>query len=272
LVGAIAATTLERWHRQRERISREVGECSKLLFIVGRMLWMLEDLDDSFIGGQRKKLNREPTWEEVGALPGAPTECPAIIIGEYTFLLEDGDPSSMTPEMLSRAYTAEATVKVILARLSERSMHWHQYRQELESNRFTRGADAMRGMGTSGAIAARIKELTHWLDEDIPASIASIKRLLPELLAVLAKRYPGHSPAPNRSNTVHTALAFAERRPAVANPLRGRRESLLMPSCRRSEFGVHRGNAALAQCRRGLSTHDAARAVVERGWAIAWAV
>jgi hypothetical protein len=46
-------------------------------------------------------------------------------------------------------------------------------------------------MGTSGAIAARIKELTHWLDEDIPASIASIKRLLPELLAVLAKRYPG---------------------------------------------------------------------------------
>jgi hypothetical protein len=190
LVGAIAATALERRYRKQERISREVGECSKLLFILGRMLWMLEDLDDSFIGGQRKKLGREPTWEEIGALPGAPMECPAIIIGEYTFLLEDVDPSSLAPEMLSRAYTVEARIKVILARLSERSMLFHEYNNAQASNMFIRGTEAMRGMSTSGAIAARIKELTEWLGYDIPASIESIKTLLAQLIAVLGNRYP----------------------------------------------------------------------------------
>ena len=114
----------------------------------------------------------------------------AIIIGEYTFLLEDGDPSSMAAEMLSRAYTSEARVKVILARLSERSMLWHEYDEARAGNMFVRGVDGMRGIATSGAIAARIKELTVWLGEEISASIASIKKLLPELLAVLAKRYP----------------------------------------------------------------------------------
>lgn len=190
IAGAFAATTLTRLYRKRERISREVGECSKLLFILGRMLWMLEDIDDSFIGGQRKKLGREPKWEEIGALPGAPTECPAIIIGEYTFLLER-DSSGMAPEMLSRAYTAEARIKVILARLSERSMLWHEYHDVQAGNMFTRGSAAARGMATSGAIAARIEELTTWLRDDIPASIESLKKLLPELLAVLAKRYRG---------------------------------------------------------------------------------
>ena len=187
LVGAIAVTSLERKHRKRERIDREVGECNKLLFILGQMLKAVDSINDSLFEAPRKKLNREPAWNELGALEGAPAEGPEFIIGEYAFLLIDDDPSSLAPTMLDRTYAAESSFKSIIARLNQRSQLWYEY---YALPTFGRGEDAMSNMTVAGALAARIKEQTAWLAEDIPKSISSIKKLLPELRDMLTKRYP----------------------------------------------------------------------------------
>jgi hypothetical protein len=190
LIGAIVATSLERCYRTRERTTGEVGECNKLLFILGRMLWALEDINDSLFVNQRKRLGREPAWNEIGAMEGAPAEGPEFIIGEYAFLLEDDDPSSLAPQMLARAYTAEANFGAILSRLNQRSQLWHEYNETRAVGAFGTGEAAMPGIAASGVLSARVKELTIWLAEDIPESIESFRKLLPELRAMLTKRYP----------------------------------------------------------------------------------
>ncbi len=188
LVGAIAVTSLERMYRNRERMDREVGECNKLLFILGQMLKAVDGINESLFEAQRKKLGHEPAWNELGALEGAPSEGPEFIIGEYAFLLEDDDPTSQAPKMLDRTYAAESTFKSIIARVHQRSQLWHEY--SAMPPLFGRGVEAIPGMAAAGALAARIKEQTAWLAEEIPESIESIKTLLPELRDMLTKRYP----------------------------------------------------------------------------------
>jgi hypothetical protein len=188
LVGAIAVTSLERLYRNRERIDREVGECNKLLFILGQMLKALDSINESFFEAQRKKLAREPKWDELGALEGAPSEGPEFIIGEYAFLLEDDDPSSLAPKMLDRAYATESTFKSIIARVNQRSQLWYEY--SAMSHSFGRGEDRLASMSVAGTLGMRIKEQTAWLAEEIPESIDALKKLLPELQDMLTKRYP----------------------------------------------------------------------------------
>jgi hypothetical protein len=188
VVGAVTVTSLERLYRTRERLDREVGECNKLLFIVGQMLWALADINGWLFEGPRKKLGREPAWSEVGALEGTPDEGPEFIIGEYTFLLEDDDPESLAPQMLTRVYTAEANFKAILARLHQRNQLWHEYKAMPPI--FGRGSEAIPGMAAAGALNVRLKEQTVWLAEDLPESIKSFEKLLPELRNMLTKRYP----------------------------------------------------------------------------------
>jgi hypothetical protein len=189
LVGAVAATLLERRYRVRERISKEVGECNKLIFILGQMLSTLEDINESLFVDRRKELGRDPEWDDIGALVGAPTQGPAFIIGEYTFLLEDDDPNSMAPAMLGRVYTAESNFKEILARLDERSLLWNQFLQ-YRGPTFARGEEFLARMNEAAPIIARLKELTRWLAEDLPEAIALLKALVPNLREVLQVRYP----------------------------------------------------------------------------------
>ena len=85
------------------------------------MLWALADINDDLFERTREKLGREPSWNDIGALEGAPDEGPDFIIGECTFLLEDNDPKSLAPQMLTRVYTAEANFKAIIARLHKRN-------------------------------------------------------------------------------------------------------------------------------------------------------
>jgi hypothetical protein len=202
VVGAVTVTSLEKLHRKRERLTREVGECNKLIFILGRMLWALGDINDSLFVNQRKKLGHDPAWNEIGALEGTPAEGPEFIIGEYTFLLEDDDPSSLAPQVLTRAYTAEANFKSIIARVKERSELWHEYSAMTPLGR---GEDRLAGMAAAGALAARIKEQTAWLAEDIPESVKSFEKLLPELRTMLTKRYPKRHFIRHWSNDTPTA-------------------------------------------------------------------
>jgi len=190
LIGAAAATWLERRYRTKERISREVGECNKLIFILGQMLSALEDINESLFENPRKRLGRAPEWNEIGALEGAPAVGPEFIIGEYTFLLEDDDPKSAAPYMLGRVYTAEANFRAILARLNQRSQLWHEHNELRAATQFGRGEAALPGYAGSAALAARLKELTSWLAEDIPESVALFKKIVPELRAMLEARYP----------------------------------------------------------------------------------
>jgi hypothetical protein len=190
LIGAAAATLLERRYRIRERISSEVGECNKLIFILGQMLSTLEDFNESLFENPRKKLKRAPEWNEIGALEGAPTQGPEFIIGEYTFLLEDDDPRSAAPYVLGRIYNAEANFRAIVARLNQRSQLWHEYNELRAATQFGRGEAALPGLASSAALTARLKELTCWLAEDIPESVAVFKKLLPELRAMLEVQYP----------------------------------------------------------------------------------
>jgi hypothetical protein len=190
LAGAIVATSLTRLYRKRERIDREVGECNKLLFIVGRMMSALADINADLFERPRKKLGREPTWSDIGALEGAPDEGPDFIIGEYTFLLEDDDPKSLAPQMLARVYTAEANFKAIIVRLHQRNQLWHEYNELRAPGRVARGEAGMPAVAATYAHTARIKELTEWLAEDLPESIKCFEKLLPELRVTLTKRYP----------------------------------------------------------------------------------
>lgn len=47
LVGAAAAVALERRYRKQEIVSTQVGECNKLIFILGQMLSTLEDIQEA---------------------------------------------------------------------------------------------------------------------------------------------------------------------------------------------------------------------------------
>ena len=190
LVGAAAAVLLERHYRKQETVSSQIGECNKLIFILGQMLSALEDINESLFEGPRKRLGRAPEWNEIGALEGAPAAGPEFIIGEYTFLLEDDDPTSRAPLVLGRAYRAEANFKSILARLNQRSQLWHEFNEVRAAAQFRRGEDALPGITASAALTARLKEQTAWLAEDIPEEVESFKKLLAELRTMLAARYP----------------------------------------------------------------------------------
>jgi len=191
LVGAITAFSLERWYRKRERIAREVGECNKLIFILGQMLTALLVINDGLFEEPRKKLGRAPNWDEIGALDGAPTEGPDFIIGEYTFLLEDDDPISLTPYVLGRIYAAESEFRAILGRVSERSRLWHEFNETRVAARYMASAAELPGIAASTTLlTARIKELTTWLATPLPEAIETLKKIIPELRTALTKRYP----------------------------------------------------------------------------------
>jgi hypothetical protein len=186
-----SAVQLEHHRQEQRRIEAEVGQCNKLIFILGQMVSTLEDINEALFLAPKKTLGHPPAWDEIGALVGGPPDVPKFIIGEYTFFLEENDPTDRSPEMLARIYHAEANFQQVVARLDERSRLWHEYNDLRAAVRFNRGETALPGLETSAALIARLKEHTAWLAEDIPQWIRYFKELLPELYKVLVVRYPG---------------------------------------------------------------------------------
>lgn len=193
LVGASVAFSLEHQHRKRERIRHEVGECNKLIFILGQLLSFLEDAKESLFDTPAKKHGRAPTWDEIGAFVGAPDRGPEFIIGEYTFLLEDEISKDDAPDVLNDIYRAEGNFKAILARINLRNELWYDFSEQRAASQFKRGESAIPDRAHSEALGKRISELTTWLAEDLPGAIESFKKLMPKLHAVLKARYPGRT-------------------------------------------------------------------------------
>jgi hypothetical protein len=191
LAGAITITLIDHYREKRRRIRREVGECNKLIFILGQMVSFLEDVNDYLFENPRKKYGRPAQWHEVGALEGAPDRGPDFILGEYTFLLEDEDADNRAPDVLGDIYRAEGNFKAVLNRINVRSRLWHEYSDQQANSQFERGQEAMPHRALAGATPARIRELTAWLAEDIPETIAALRKIMPDLRQVLDARYPG---------------------------------------------------------------------------------
>ena len=185
-------TALSREQRRlnERRVGSEVGQCNKLIFILGQMVSTLEDIQEALFDDPKRKLGRDPNWNEIGALVGAPTEAPEFMIGEYAFLLEGEEPIERAPEILGRIYNAEANFKQVLARLNERSLLWHQYNETRAAGMFNKGQEAVHALAASGSLIARLKELTTWLSEDLAEWIPAFKSVFPELYSVLNAKYP----------------------------------------------------------------------------------
>jgi hypothetical protein len=193
VVGALAAFYLEHRRRKAERNRREVGECNKLIFILGQMLSFLEDANDSMFELPTKKLGRRPKWEEIGALVGAPDRGPEFIIGEYTFLLENEGPDDRAPDVLNDIYRVEGNFKALLGRLHLRNALWYDYSERRSVSQFMRGESGVAERAQAEALGKRINELTIWLEEDLRDSIAGLQKLMPQLRAALKVRFPGRS-------------------------------------------------------------------------------
>jgi hypothetical protein len=186
-----AAAHREEGRLARLRIEFEVGQCNKLIFVLGQMLSTLEDTKQILFDDPRQKLGREPLWNEVGAVVGAPTEGPEFLLGEYTFLLTRDDPTNLAPDLLGSVYTAEANFRQVLARVNQRSLLFHEFNETRAAARFTRGEEGVIRGESSGAVGARIKELTSWLEDDLGQWIPAFKALFPRLYRVLDANYPG---------------------------------------------------------------------------------
>ncbi len=191
LVGAIAAFTLERRYRERDRISREIGQCSRLIFTLGQMVNVLDDLNDMLFEAPRKRLGRRPKWNEIGALPGAPVAGPGIVIGEFEFLLEDRDTTSNLPAVLNRAYISTSRYNAALGLLHERNQLVDQHFRLKASTSFVTGESAVPGMMEAEAVATRIEQLTDMLAEDLPEAIEMFEAVIKELRQTLEALYPG---------------------------------------------------------------------------------
>ncbi|MEX2125976.1 MAG: hypothetical protein WD795_18950 [Woeseia sp.] len=191
VVGAAAAFLLERRYRERERIAREVGECNRLIFTLGQMLSTLEDFQEVLFEHPRKAHGREPKWNEIGALPGAPTSGPAFVIGEYTFLLEDRDTTSDTPKVLGRAYFAASRFNSALALVHERTALYDRHQLQRVATQFSVGSEAAPGIIETEALGKRIEQLTMMLAEDLPEAIDIFRTVLGQLHETLSARYPG---------------------------------------------------------------------------------
>lgn len=190
LIGAGAAFLFEGRRRRAERIANEVGQCNKLIFVLGQMLSSLQDIRD-FLDSKREQPGGMLRWDELGAMEGAPGEGPAFIIGEYTFLLESENPKSAAPYVLGRIYTAESNFKATLARLHQRNQLWHQYNELRAGVQFLRGGEAVAEIGSATALTARLKELTRWLEQDVTELIPLFREVIPQPRTVLEVRYPG---------------------------------------------------------------------------------
>lgn len=182
---------IEKEAEQRRQIDEEVGQCNRLIFLLGQMVQILLDIQDQLFESPRQRLGRAPEWHEIGALVGAPMAGPTFIIGEFVFLLKSDDPGDQSPELLARIYNAESNFKQILARLEERSQLWNDCKEASAATQFVRGEVALEGMQASGYLIARLKEITKWLDDDLNEWIPSLKSIFPDLYRVLEKRYPG---------------------------------------------------------------------------------
>jgi hypothetical protein len=186
-----AAAMREEERLARLRTSSEVGQCNKLIFILGQMVSSLEDVKQSLFDDPRKQLGHEPQWNEIGALVGAPAEGPEFDIGEYAFLLENEDPADQMPNVLASIYTAAANFRQVLARANERSRLWHDFNELRAATRFSRGEASTGSIGSSEAISARLKEHTRWLEDDLKQWIPGFKALFPKVYQVLNTTYPG---------------------------------------------------------------------------------
>jgi hypothetical protein len=177
--------------RNEARIASEVGQCNKLIFLLGQMLTILENVEEQMFADRRRKLGRDPQWDDIGALEGAPTGGPEFIFGEYAFLLEDDAPVDQSPEVLTRIYSLEGNFRQTLARLEEHRQLWHQF-NALKASRMTeRGEAGMAQLAAGTALAARLRELTTWLAQDLKEWIPAFKLVFPALYRVLEGRYPG---------------------------------------------------------------------------------
>jgi len=185
-----AAAAREQHRLVESRVNSEVGQCNKLIFILGQMLSTLEDIKTGLFDARREALGRDPEWHEIGALVGAPAEGPEFIIGEYAFLLQDDTPVERAPEILGRIYYAEANFRQVLARLNERSQLWNEFLEHRAAGVFSRGEEALRTSGPSRALAARLTELTKWIEEDVTEWIPLFRSLFPDLYRVLNAKYP----------------------------------------------------------------------------------
>jgi hypothetical protein len=192
--GAERAAAAERevTRLNQRRVDYEMGQCNKLIFILGQMLSSLEDIKDNLFIAPKEKFARDPRWDEIGALVGGPIEGPTFDIGEYSFLLEDHEPVDQAPEMLARIYYAASNYQLVLSRVNERSALWHEYNEHRASaSPFVRGEEASARMTSSGALVARLKEHTEWLAEDLSDWILKFRSLFPDLYKVFGTKYPG---------------------------------------------------------------------------------
>lgn len=191
VIGAVSAFTLERRHRERERISREVGQCSRLIFTLGQMLNVLADLNELLFVGPQGRLGREPEWHEIGALPGSPEAGPGFVIGEFDFLLDDRDTKSSIPQVLSRVYIAASRFSSALALLHERNRLFGQFAMLQGSTAFTIGTEAVPALMEKELVSSRIEQLTKMLSEDLPEAVERLESVVAELGVALSSRYPG---------------------------------------------------------------------------------
>jgi hypothetical protein len=193
LVGAITAFVLERRYRKRERIAREVGECNKLIFILGQMLTALLVINDSLFEEPRKKLGRAPNWDEIGALDGAPTGA-GVHHRRVHISTRRRRSDELGPLYAGKNLRGRAEFRAILGRVSERSRVWHEYNEIRVAAHYIASSAELPGIAKSTTLlTARIKELTAWLATPLPEAIETLKKIIPELRTALTKRYPkGH--------------------------------------------------------------------------------
>lgn len=188
--GALVAFEVERRHKRRERLSRECAKANRLIATLGRMLSMLEDLQETLFDEPARKLGHAPRWHELGGLLGLPQRVPRIDVADYDFLLETEDPSDRAAEMLGHIEHAQTLLDAILTMLRERTELAFRFQEIGPSAALARGEAAIGPGSVAAALERRLKELTAGLASDVPVAISTIKEIVPKLRAALMTRYP----------------------------------------------------------------------------------
>ena len=116
--GAFLAFELERRRRKAEQLRDEIGYCHQLGFLMLHRLQMLEDFRDYLFLEPKKSLGRDPEWEEVESLDGAPKQAEPVNLSDYVFLVDGREHESDAPLLLSRVRLSTHNVNVLCGRLS----------------------------------------------------------------------------------------------------------------------------------------------------------
>jgi hypothetical protein len=189
--GSLVAFELERQRRRFERRSAERAKTNRLISTIGRMIWVLEDVNEALFEILDNRLGRQALWNEIGPVPGIPVPGAQIAFGDFDFLLETNDSNDQAPAVLGRIEFAERRFNGVLSLASLRTTSVYEYQAKSAdaSNRIGMGGLAYQA--TANAAGKRVEELTHSLREDIPETLRILGESMGQLRELIAKRYPG---------------------------------------------------------------------------------